>query len=293
MITWKNVLVRGFPDQQAAEQALVGAGIEPASGQWLPALGYYGWTGRFGLADPRWRALRAFAERAGLGHMTTELVEYTEAELRSAELLRVWANVERKGDTSPDFGDDYSFADACTACLTGARLLGPLHISRRDLPNKRPVAQTFLSHLLVREDLAKLLIERGVSREDLHSVVVRRTEELLPWRVVMPRVTLPRLHPATPSITQERPCPACKRDDFGWSSEPYMVPHYSRKAILDSCGQIPDLAASWERWGPGTRSNSEHRQIAPAEIFMSQRYAGIFADVIGRWIERQPTTLLD
>jgi hypothetical protein len=292
VIVRKQVGVRGYLTREDGERQLEAAGVDPAMGEWNFGLGIHGWIGAFEISDNRWRVLQELAERAGMATLRTERVEYTEAEVRSAELLYFRMTATAKGVTSPDFGDTYDFSNACPSCLSGARLVGPLHIAPGDLPKKHPVAKTYLDELLIRADVADRLVEEGVEMEDLAEVVAQKTEKPLPWRHLRPRVTLPKLHPRT-QFEQERPCPRCKRDGFAFRFEPYLVLHYSRAAILETCGGLPDLAGTWERWAPGTRPKSVRRQVAQPDLVMSQRYARSFADALGKWIVLEPVVLLD
>jgi hypothetical protein len=143
----------------------------------------------------------------------------------------------------PHHGTEFSLADACPKCGTGAEQVGPLRLRRFTVPH----AEAFLTlddDVLVRQPLADRLHAEGVTALDV--VVDARSGQPLGILQLRPEATLPRFGPGTTGVTRERPCVVCNRD--GHYGIPH-VPYGFRYASLDDSLRSRDVLATYERFG--------------------------------------------
>jgi len=302
------IWIRGYKDRRRAEADLTAVGIDPRSGEWDFALDIHGWRGSFEPLDDRVSALRDRAGRSHVKALVTESAEYTDGEIRAAELLEFQTRVESAGETGPDDGNEYDYSEACSLCLSGAKLVPPFRIAERDLPKRRSIAETHAGELLVTGEPSGELQRLSGSDQWLVPVEDPKTGRRLPWLAVSPRATMPRLHPSTRGLKHEtestrecdNTCPRCRRDCHGPKLTEALVLAYSREDVARALAEqsipadsLPDVASTWELMGPGTRPGiSAKRQIAQPYVLLSQRASRALIDHVAKWVRLAPVALI-
>lgn len=305
MIVYKNIWVKSFDttDDMAKFFAHFSIPIDKDKCHLL----FEKWSCwvRLPVSDPRLPALLHRCKSTDKHTLIIESIDYTDAELTSAELLLLRYTVTARGDAGPDLGNDYDYSQACSACLTGATLLPPFHFTPSDLPKRKEFAISHAEDVFVGGRLLKSLMLIPESSSWLAPMVDRRTGQTLDWAVLQAQVVLPRLHLATIGLKQEvshhfsQCCSHCQRDSFSTTFEPAFQPAYARNDITNACAPLGGLAAidvfaSWERLGLGTRPNDPNpRRVAQPFLYFSQRLAKLFLELAPRDVQFTPVRLLN
>src|SRR5262245_7945421 len=123
MIVYKNIWVKSFDstDDMAKFFAHFSIPIDEDKCHLL----FEKWSCwvRLPVSDPRLPALLHRCKSTDKHTLIVESIDYTDAELTSAELLLLRYTVTARGDAGPDLGNEYDYSLSCSACLTGAKLL--------------------------------------------------------------------------------------------------------------------------------------------------------------------------
>lgn len=306
----------GCKSKEAVDEVLSSAGVNPSEGSRIDGLGAFQWHGTFGIDDPRWRVLSAKARAAGDDRPVVGRSEYTDGEIRAAELVLLETKPESvsRGDTGPDDGNEYDYSEACPVCLSGAKLISPFRISARDLPKRRLIAETFRREYLVSGQLAVELQKIPEAERWLVQVEDKKSRQPLSWLAIQPGAMLPRLHPSTQSFEQSTgrvsSCRRCQRDGWGGRTrhvdtegveiiDPTML-IFSRKEMMRACGNwirggesVPDAAGTWELHGVGGARADGRRIVPQPYILVSQRVASLLREHVGKWLNLLPVFLID
>jgi hypothetical protein len=289
--TLKTLWTRGYKERRDIERLLTRADVDSSEGEWNVAVGIHGWSGCFETNDSRWKRLEDEIRKTGHSSSVRDHVLYDDAEIAAADLL-ILQPLEWKGQSGPDFGNEYDLTDACPRCLMGARVLAPFRVEdARDLPRKRLTTATENAEILVQGVLALALQTIPGHEQWLLPVEEHKSGRPTPWRAIGPRSTLPRAHPSTRGLIQDRTpgpnklwaCDVCHRDCYTTTSDFELV--YSRREVEIACAQwldtesgLPNVSCTWEGFGNGRRLEWEKNHVAMQYVVVSQRIARIFLE---------------
>lgn len=164
-------------------------------------------------------------------------------------------------DGGPMYGTQYSLADACDRCGTGAKPVGP-RIMRRFRVSNAPIFLSLDHEILVSLDMADGLRALGV--ESLADIRGVKTGEELPLKELRAEATLPPFSKETTGYEREGVCPKCGRDGY------FNIPHVPLKLVYR--GLAPEYAskkvlATYERFG-----NSRLREPFKDSVFAMPVY---------------------
>lgn len=192
---------------------------------------------------------------------------YTDAELRSFPLLRVYANRAPVESGGAETGTKYDLATGCPHCGTGAAQISPMMLELEGLPRKGHYTEANRGEMLVSSELAEALRKAGVGGVELRQACFHKTGEPLPWWQIIPKYTMPRMSRETRWLIRQGGgpnwvgCAVCERDAYCYSnaSEPHDYAYDRASADPDS---LPDVAATWECFGrSGTALDAERRPV--------------------------------
>lgn len=239
----------------------------------------------------------------------------------SAPFYVLTFDLAARGDTGPSFGTFYDMINACHACGTGARQIGPLRIQRRALPAKRRMAQSYQFDLMIADSLADELIEAGLNSVNLRPVHDVKTDTPLPWKQIYPAIIFPAFLGQSSGYTlsdhrKERQCRHCRRDGY------YNIPNVPFHPVYDE-SQIDDLLASmvepkkrairveeldaavtWECFGTSVKPGTKYERHSPRyddvvywglakpQILVNRKIAGALKASGKRAARLEPVTIL-
>lgn len=174
---------------------------------------------------------------------------YSEDELLTARLIMLHPNRETEISGGPKHGTDYDLTGACKQCGTGAMQVGPLIVGGEEVMSLRSAkaAQTFLGHILVRQEVALALSDFGTTGLDLRLVFesTGNFQRRLPWRQILACRTLPPMSPATTGLIRDEVCSSCQRNGFFETAKKPMRIVYREADLLGS----QDVNLTWESFG--------------------------------------------
>lgn len=186
-------------------------------------------------------------------------------------------------------GTEHEYSQACAKCGTGATPASPLRVRVGQLPNRRPIAQSYFHHLLVRDDLAMAIQAVTGRSEDLAPVQASSDLRSIGWKQILPKFVAPRMHAATRGIIRsdhrlESACAACDRDGyFHTLAEPpracYDRDQFSRawsqfrvRRALSELPEWPDFVSTWEGFGKSIPGDViPPKVLAQPHVIVSQR----------------------
>lgn len=189
---------------------------------------------------------------------------YTDAELRACPFVHVIIARAEIRAFGPKYDTTYDLASACRECGSGAVQTSPFYAPVKSMPKSGLVCRSSTEYF-VAEPVVDAMRRAEVTGLELRQVLSSGEHKPLPWWQIIPKVTMPKVSPATKGLIQDEslpPCPLCRRDCH---CHVFLEPEelaYSKTEVDPDA--LPDVVQTWERFG---------RSVINREDFKRSRFA--------------------
>ena len=221
--------------------------------------------------DPRLEGLRSGLGAKGFSWFERVDEIYSDDELAAFPLLCLIVPQQVEAALGEE-GTRHDRTRGCPRCGTGAPQIAPLFVKRSLLPREAILCRVLRGQIVIAEDAAQALAEVG-ARGVQFGPVEDQSGHPVPWRQIMPDVTLPPMSRTSEWILTEDQCPHCRRDGFFHSRK------HSAKIVYEGRGVSPDavgdFAQTWECFGNTKRTIAQPKILVRPRTFRHLRDLGI------------------